>query len=441
MTHLVRARTIFFVTPAALVIKSVLMLNKTIDVILCRCMYTMTGRVRVATITLAIITHVWVLNLILCTSLHNKQSARGKKSYIEPRLLVSGSPSVEAPAVVVVCKAHNSSSNNPAQDAATGQGSLLLRESWTRQLEQLDLMLKTLLYFSKSDKWRIIVMTDTVSTFNEVVKLTHTFPERHRQRLELQHEKVWFPDKYPGIKEHWRPCVWAKQFLAEALPHEDSVVYFDTDVVFLGPAEEVWSLLRSMKTGQVVSLAPEPQYILDNPKRPYAGRAGLNTGVIIANLTRLRQLPGGGLGSAILREGSFYPLPRHDQDALNHFLMNKPHLVQEVTSRWNFAPSSCFSSAPSCPDCVSAGILVLHGADATFYRHIDRKFLVVYHSMRSLRLDGDSQPVLEQLELQLALVDALRSKFPCSNYSNLNHALTLGLKDAATLKVQPLPQH
>ncbi|KAK8742880.1 hypothetical protein OTU49_001707 [Cherax quadricarinatus] len=356
---------------------------------------------------------------------------------------VTGSPSIQAPMVVVVCEAalnngsHQSLVNNATTVKDIEKYVDLLRESWTRQLEQLNSMLKTLLYFSKSDKWRIIVMTDTVSTFNKVIKLTHTFPERHRQRLELQHEKVWFPDKYPGIKEHWRPCVWAKQFLAEALPHEDSVVYFDTDVVFLGPAEEVWSLLRSMKTGQAVSLAPEPQYILDNPKRPYAGRAGLNTGVIIANLTRLRQLPGGGLGSAILREGSFYPLPRHDQDALNHFLMNKPHLVQEVTSRWNFAPSSCFSSAPSCPDCVSAGILVLHGADMSFYRNVERKFLTMYNAVKWLKLDENPSVLLNNVTLQLSHKDSWTPYFPCSNYTNINLALTQGLSHASSLHDHP----
>lgn len=172
--------------------------------------------------------------------------------------------------------------------------------------------------------------------------------------------------------------MWAKLFLAEALPEEDAAVYLDTDVVFLGPAEELWRLLRWVEGGAAaaVVLAPEPQYQMEGYGRPYAGSVGLNTGMMAVNLTRLRRLPGGGLGSAILLEGAIRPTPRHDQDALNHFLRHKPHLLKEVTSRWNFLPSSCFPAAPPCPDCLSHGILLLHGSDVTFYRHIDRKFLV-----------------------------------------------------------------
>nr|XP_045611802.1 glucoside xylosyltransferase 2-like [Procambarus clarkii] len=335
------------------------------------------NRVIVRNVTVVFIITSSVLKLLMYLPQNSKEAARILRSpYVVPAPLVTGSPSVAAPAVVVVCHDPNTTSSSPALDAATSKESHRLLGSWPRQAEQLTTMLKTLLYFSKADKWRIIVMTDALTTFHKVLKLTRTFPEDQKRRLELQHENVWFPDNFPGIKEHWRPCVWAKQFLAEALPHEDAVVYFDTDVVFLGPGEEVWWLLRRMEASQAVALAPEPQYTLDDPRRPYAGSVGLNTGVMAVNLTRLRQLPGGGLGSAILLEGAIDPPPRHDQDALNHFLINKPHLVQEVTSRWNFSPASCFSVAPPCPDCLSSGILVLHGADATFYRHIDRKFLV-----------------------------------------------------------------
>ncbi|KAK8374719.1 hypothetical protein O3P69_018678, partial [Scylla paramamosain] len=227
-------------------------------------------------------------------------------------------------------------------------------QSWSRQAEQLTTMLKTLLYFTKSPLWRIIVMTDTRDTFNKVLNLTTVFSG---SRLLLQHRPIWLPRDEPVIKGHWRPCAWAKQFMAEALPDQDSAVYVDTDVLFLGPAEELWWLLHSMGPRQALALAPEPQYLLDTPKRPFAGSVGLNTGVMVANLTRLRQLPGGGLGSAILNFGAITPPPRHDQDALNHYLLHRPHLLLEVTSRWNFSPTCCFLEAPPCADCLSAGIL------------------------------------------------------------------------------------
>lgn len=337
--------------------------------------------VRCVTIAVATTTTCWTLNLLLYVSYHSQTTSLVSPRVI-PEPLASTSPSMKAPLVVVVCDAAGggNGSESLVYNATTPEEatefSNRLRNSWVRQAEQLTTMLKTLLYFSRSAKWRIIVMTDTFSTFQRVVNLAGSLPQHHRQRLQLQNRKIWFPEGYPELMNHWRPCVWAKLFLSEALPDEDAVIYLDTDVVFLGPAEELWLLLRSMEKGEAVALAPEAQYKMDDPRRPYAGRAGLNTGMMAVNLTRVRQLAGGGLGSAILLEGGITPPARHDQDALNHFLRHRPHLLKEVTSRWNFLPSSCFPVAPACPDCLSHGILVLHGADLTFYTFVDKKFMV-----------------------------------------------------------------
>lgn len=339
-------------------------------------------RVQAGKQLLNIVALMWLLGIILY--MHYKFREHSwttiNRFDVIPKPLTEGSPSRESPMVIVACDAFGNTGDteldsltdtlNEEKEANTTKH---VQKSWSRQTQQISTMLKTLLYFTKSPVWRIIVLTDTLNTFHKVFNLTAAFP---RHRLLLQHRPIWLPQDQPVIKGHWRPCAWAKQFLAEALPEQDAVVYVDTDVVFLGPAEELWWLLRSMGPHQALALAPEPQYLLDSPRRPFAGRVGLNTGVMAANLTRLRRLPGGGLGSAILRFGAVTPSPRHDQDALNHYLLHRPHLLREVTSRWNFMPSSCFREAPPCADCLSSGILLLHGADATFFRNIDRKFLV-----------------------------------------------------------------
>ncbi|XP_071548432.1 glucoside xylosyltransferase 1-like [Panulirus ornatus] len=394
----------------------------------------MVSRVRGYMVVLAIITVLCLLNLFISPFVYHEDAvgkmSRRHRSAI-PKPSITDRPSVEAPLVVVVCDVTggNTSEENLAEKAWTKEGSEQLRNSWTRQTEQLSTMFETLLYFSKSTEWRIIVLTDTTTTFQRVLEVTESFRGFQRSRLQLENRNIWFPEEYKILKDHWRPCAWAKLFLAEALPEEDAVIYLDTDVVFLGPAEQLWSLLRLLEDGAALALAPEPQYLLDNPGWPYAGRAGLNTGMMAANLTRLRQLPGGGLGSAILRAGAINPPPRHDQDALNHFLIHKPYLLKEVSSRWNFLISSCFPVAPPCPTCVSLGILVLHGSDVTFYRHVDRKFLVMYSSLLSLRADDKPRSLLAKIDRKLSLVDFQYSDFPCTNYSHLNHALTLGLRD------------
>lgn len=297
------------------------------------------------------------------------------------------SPSLKAPLVIVACEskpAHEDPyiSIDDAADAADSdpQAAIRLITSWERQREQMTTMLKTLLYFSEAPVWRIIVLTDSLATFDKVRNLSRLFPKKQRDRLRLEHRDQWYPKHQSDITANWRPCVWAKQFLAEALPDEDAAVYVDTDLVFLGPAEEIWDLFELMDAQQVVALSPEPKYSVETPRRKYAGRTGLNTGVMVANLTRQRSLLGGGLGTALLNSGLLNHSYRHDQDVLNHFLMDKPHLFTEVSARWNFMVSSCHRIAPPCPDCQLSGVLILHGADVSFYRLVEGLFLVSFAS-------------------------------------------------------------
>ncbi|XP_045114367.1 glucoside xylosyltransferase 1-like isoform X4 [Portunus trituberculatus] len=335
-------------------------------------------RGRRVTSSLVLITFFYLSYMIFLSS---PKSTESKHEIINKthQSVVYGSPSLKAPMVIAICQSVT------GREASSTSSTVTLNErvrSWSRQAEQLTTMLKTLLYFTKSPLWRIIVMTDTLDTFNKVLNLTASLP---RRRLLLQHRPIWLPRNEPVIKRHWRPCAWAKQFMAEALPDQDSAVYVDTDVVFLGPAEELWWLLHSMGPRQALALAPEPQYLLDTPKRPFAGRVGLNTGVMVANLTRLRQLPGGGLGSAILDFGVITPPPRHDQDALNHYLLHKPHLLLEL----------------------------------------------VYATMAAMKLEDSPRLLLAGLAWRLAMLDTWSHDYICSNYTNFNQGLTLALHEAA----------
>ncbi|KAK4302865.1 hypothetical protein Pmani_025090 [Petrolisthes manimaculis] len=362
-------------------------------------------------------------------------------SHIGAVPLVVGSPSLTAPLVMVVCAGANNTINDyvllyNANDTSEDlQFAEKVQGIWTRQAEQIYTLFTTLLYFTKSAVWRIIVVTDSKATFQKVLDIS-SHVSMHR--LQLEHSPLWLPENQPQLsQQQWRPCVWAKLFLAESLPNEDAVVYVDTDVVFLGPGEDLWWLLKSLGPQQALALAPEPQYQRDQPSRPFAGRVGLNTGMMALNLTRLRQLDGGGLGSAVLRAGMMTPSPRHDQDALNHYLSLNPHLLLEVSSRWNFLPSSCFREAPECTDCISAGITLLHGADMSFFRVIDRKVLrsgylqATYQTLTSLRLGQDPRLVLVRLQRHLAQADFWAHIYPCSNNTGLTYALTLALADAA----------
>ncbi|CAL4169763.1 unnamed protein product, partial [Meganyctiphanes norvegica] len=210
---------------------------------------------------------------------------------------------------------------------------------------------------------------------------------------------------------------------------EEAVLFLDTDIVFLGPGEELYWLLSSFDETQALSFSPEPQYVAESNPRDYAGEVGINTGVMAANLTRLRQLPGGSLGKAILQLGPINPEPRHDQDAVNFFLKRHPELLMQVSSRWNFLPSACLKEATPCADCSVAGILLLHGADTSFYRTVDLKIMALRKAFIHISFDVPPHQLLSEIKEQLEVVDhSSRDVDICTNYSNISQYLTFKLE-------------
>lgn len=63
----------------------------------------------------------------------------------------------------------------------------------------------------------------------------------------------------------------------------------------------------------------------------------------------------------------------------------------------------------------------------------------MYTNLARLRLGDDPRLLLTKVEGHLALADYWAPVFPCSNYSGLNHALTLRLADNAMTSTLNLP--
>lgn len=78
------------------------------------------------------------------------------------------------------------------------------------------------------------------------------------------------------------------------LKEVDSLLYVDTDIIFLQPVEEIWALLSRFNSSQLAAMAPEheePRIGWYNrfARHPYYGKTGINSGVMLMNLTRLRE--------------------------------------------------------------------------------------------------------------------------------------------------------
>lgn len=73
----------------------------------------------------------------------------------------------------------------------------------------------------------------------------------------------------------------------------DSLLYVDTDVLFLRPIDDIWHLLREFNSTQLAAMAPEHEipkigWYSRFARHPYYGTTGVNSGVMLMNLTRIR---------------------------------------------------------------------------------------------------------------------------------------------------------
>lgn len=74
----------------------------------------------------------------------------------------------------------------------------------------------------------------------------------------------------------------------------DSLLYVDTDVLFLTSLDDIWSYFDKFNSTQLAALAPEHEEEFQGwynrfARHPYYGKLGLNSGVMLMNLTRMRE--------------------------------------------------------------------------------------------------------------------------------------------------------
>uniref|UniRef100_A0A8B9R759 Glucoside xylosyltransferase 2 n=1 Tax=Astyanax mexicanus TaxID=7994 RepID=A0A8B9R759_ASTMX len=73
----------------------------------------------------------------------------------------------------------------------------------------------------------------------------------------------------------------------------DSLLYVDTDVLFLRPMDDIWRFLKNFNSTQLAAMAPEHEipkigWYSRFARHPFYGVTGVNSGVMLMNLTRIR---------------------------------------------------------------------------------------------------------------------------------------------------------
>ncbi|CAN7941450.1 unnamed protein product, partial [Ixodes hexagonus] len=151
------------------------------------------------------------------------------------------------------------------------------------------------------------------------------------------------------------------------LPQEDAVLYVDSDVIFVRPVEDLWNYFGDMNDQQLALMISDVE---DMPLNPYYNRTampryglyGLNSGVMLMNLTRMRDFGMEALLVALMDKHRPEALPFPDQDILNMAFHDHPDKLLQGHCRWNFMHVTCWSRTA----CEGETPALVHGTYKTF---------------------------------------------------------------------------
>ncbi|XP_074050836.1 glucoside xylosyltransferase 1 isoform X4 [Macrotis lagotis] len=223
------------------------------------------------------------------------------------------------------------------------------------------------------------------------------------------------PENAAEWKKLFKPCASQRLFLPLILKEIDSLLYVDTDILFLRPVDDLWSLLKKFNSTQIAAMAPEheePRIGWYNrfARHPFYGKTGINSGVMLMNLTRIRRKYfKNDMTTARLQWGEILmPLLKKyklnitwgDQDLLNIMFFHNPESLFVFPCQWNYRPDHCIYGS-NCREAEEEGIFILHGNRGVYHDNKQPVFRAIYEALRNCSFGDKLHSLLEPLELEL----------------------------------------
>ncbi|RNA32404.1 glucoside xylosyltransferase 1-like isoform X2 [Brachionus plicatilis] len=207
-----------------------------------------------------------------------------------------------------------------------------------------------------------------------------------------------FEPKFPqNNREEWRKlfklCASQRIFLPDILHQVDSLLYIDTDVLFLTGLEQVWSHFKNFNQTQLAALAPEHEdanmgWYNRFARHPFYGRLGLNSGVMLMNLTRMREFDF--VGKILPMYQTYrYNITWGDQCLLNILFKFHPDRLYEYDCSWNYRPDHCMYGS-NCRAAEKNGARILHGCRRVFQTEKEPAFRQIYKAFEKYNFTEES---------------------------------------------------
>ena len=220
---------------------------------------------------------------------------------------------------------------------------------------------------------------ETWPGFSELWMMFYTYQAQYPDPIHVTDKKEW--------ENLFKPCASLRLFLAKLLPSIDSVIYVDIDVLFLRPPEDLWKYFEDFSSSHIAGLVPECDrnqkdcWYRNHAKHPYVKPDGVNTGVMLMNLTRMRSIKWEEeLVSIYMNYKS--NLVFGDQDILNVYFQKHSNYLYNIPCEWNYRPDFCYKDS-LCDGAVKKGIGILHGNRLVFQKpNIQPEFYVMFQAFK-----------------------------------------------------------
>ena len=180
-----------------------------------------------------------------------------------------------------------------------------------------------------------------------------------------------FPDKKESTwKKLFKECASQRLFLPDVLVDISLVIYVDTDTMFLSDPAELWRYFDAFGGTQNAALVVESEgtggWYGRFAKHPVIDPRGLNSGVMLMDLARMREQHWVDDIAAIYEEWK-EALVWGDQDIVNIYYHDFPaRLNTNLTCDWNFRPDNC-QYGIDCRPAQAEGVSLMHGNRRVFH--------------------------------------------------------------------------
>ncbi|TMW46210.1 hypothetical protein DOY81_008712 [Sarcophaga bullata] len=259
-----------------------------------------------------------------------------------------------------------------------------------QRLQETLVMIKSALLFNyPKDKLHFLIFAENQlhQSFNE--KLNDW---RSLKKGEFDFEL--FPLQFPSNGEWktlFKPCAAQRLFLPSLLKTVESLLYVDTDILFLSPVGDIWRYFNKFNDTQIAALTPEHEdpnigWYNRFARHPYYGPLGVNSGVMLMNLTRMRQF-----------KWEEHVLPIHkeyklritwgDQDIINILFYYHPEKLYIMPCEYNYRPDHCMYM--SICNVSMEGIKVMHGNRGYFHSNKQPLFRVTFEAVESFQFNNN----------------------------------------------------